>query len=52
MDLLSLGNDPVSAAQPAGVDARYDRKFEEVQAEVDKVSSPAAIEPTDWEKVE
>jgi hypothetical protein len=51
MDLLSLGKNPVNATKPAGVDARYDRTFEEVQAEIDKLSSPAATEPPDWERV-
>lgn len=51
MDLLSLGKDPVSATQPVGVDARNDRRFDELQAEIDKLSSPTAAEPTDWEKV-
>ncbi len=51
MDLLSLGKDPVSVTQPVGVDARYDPQFEEVQAEIDKLSSPSGTEPTDWDKV-
>ncbi len=51
MDLLLLGKEPISAEQPTGSDIRYDPVFEELQAEVDKLSSPVAIGTIDWEKV-
>lgn len=51
MDLSSLGKEPISADQPAGSDARYDPEFEELQAEIDKLSNPSATDSTDWNKV-
>ncbi len=49
MDLLLLGKEPIDADQPTGVDCRYEPEFEELQAQVDKLSSPTeAI--TDWKK--
>jgi type VI secretion system protein VasJ len=51
MDLLSLGKEPVSADQPAGSDVRYEPEFEELQAEIDKLSNPSATDSTDWNKV-
>ena len=42
MDLLSLGKEPISADQPTGSDVRYEPEFEELQAEIDKMSNPAA----------
>ncbi len=51
MDLLLLGKEPVSAGQPTGTDVRYDPEFDELQAEIDKLSSPSATEGTDWKKV-
>jgi type VI secretion system protein VasJ len=51
MDLLLLGKEPVSADNPAGSDIRYDPEFEELQAEIDKLSSPTTIETMDWGKV-
>jgi type VI secretion system protein VasJ len=51
MDLLSLGKEPVSPDRPAGADIRYDPLFEDLQAEVDKLSSPTAEGALDWTKV-
>jgi type VI secretion system protein VasJ len=51
MDLLTLGKEPVSTDRPAGADARYDPLYEELQAEVDKLSSPTAEGALDWAKV-
>ncbi len=52
MDFLSLGSDPVGPDSPAGSDVRYEPAFEELQAEIDKLSLPsAATEGVDWEKV-
>jgi type VI secretion system protein VasJ len=50
MDLLALGKQPISPDKPAGADVRYDPAYDELQSEVDKLSSPAAG-PVDWEKV-
>jgi type VI secretion system protein VasJ len=51
MDLASLGKEPISEAQPAGSDVRYEPEFEQLQAEIDKMSNPAASGGTDWKRV-
>lgn len=51
MDLSALGKQPISTDYPAGSDVRYDPAFDELQSEVDKLSSPAAAGSVDWEKV-
>ena len=51
MDLSSLGKEPVSAERPCGSDVRYDPAFEELQAEVDRLSSPTASGSVNWEKI-
>lgn len=51
MDLLSLGKDPISPDQSAGSDVRYDPEFDSLQAEIDKLFSPSAVDRTDWKKV-
>ncbi|MHC1697154.1 MAG: type VI secretion system protein TssA [Geobacteraceae bacterium] len=51
MDLSGLGRHPISTDKPAGVDIRYDPAFDELQTEVDKLSSPAAAGSVNWEKV-
>jgi len=51
MDISELGRHPISIDKPAGVDIRYDPSFDELQTEVDKLSSPAAAGSVNWEKV-
>ena len=51
MDILSLGKDPIQPDQSAGSDVRYEPEYEELQAEIDKLSVPSASGGTDWEKV-
>ena len=51
MTLADLGKTPVSKEKPTGSDVRYDPLFEELQAEVDKLSSPTATGTLDWGKV-
>ncbi len=51
MDLSTLGKEPISPDRPAGSDVRYDPAFQEMQAEVDKLSSPSASSSVNWEKV-
>lgn len=51
MDLLSLGKEPVSETHPAGSDVRYEPEFEELQAEIDKLSNPSSSGSMDWERV-
>jgi type VI secretion system protein VasJ len=51
MDLSELGRLPVCSDRPTGSDIRYDPAFDELQTEVDKLSSPALAGSVDWEKV-
>jgi len=51
MDLLLLGKSPINSEQPTGIDVRYDPTFEQLQAEIDKLSSPSAASAIDWKKV-
>ena len=51
MDLSVIGKQPISTDKPCGSDVRYDPAFEELQAEVDKLSSPATAGTINWEKV-
>lgn len=51
MELAELGKRPIRPEQPAGDDVRYDPQYEELQAEVDKFSSPSASGAVDWDKV-
>ena len=50
-DLSALGREPIAWDRPAGGDVRSDPVFQELQAEVDNLSSPAAAGPVDWDKV-
>jgi len=51
MDLIDLGKQPVSDANPAGDDARYEPEYEELQSEIDKLSSATAVGEVDWKRV-
>ena len=51
MDIHSLGKEPIQQDQPAGLDIRYEPEFEQLQAEIDKLSMPSASSGTDWKKV-
>jgi len=51
MDISELARQPISADKPAGTDIRYDQSFDELQTEVDKLSSPALAGSVNWERV-
>ena len=51
MEIHSLGRDPIQPDQPTGSDVRYEPEYEELQAEIDKLSVPSASGGTDWKKV-
>jgi type VI secretion system protein VasJ len=51
MDLTMLGKDPIHHDQPCGSDMRDDQDFEQLQAEVDRISLPSVAGAVDWEKV-
>ncbi|WP_243358685.1 type VI secretion system protein TssA [Fundidesulfovibrio terrae] len=52
MDIRDVGKFPVSEAKPAGDDPSYEPEFEQLQAEIDKLSMPSASgQGIDWDKV-
>ncbi|MDD2274137.1 MAG: type VI secretion system protein TssA [Desulfuromonadaceae bacterium] len=51
MDLSAVGKQPISTEKPTGSDVRYEPAYDELQTEVDKLSSPAAAGSVNWEKV-
>jgi type VI secretion system protein VasJ len=52
MDIQEVGKTPISAAQPAGTDPSYEPEFEQLQAEIDKLSMPSADKQgIDWDNV-
>jgi len=51
MDLESLGKSPISQDQPTGADVRFEPAFEELQAEVGKLSSVSGPGKVDWGKI-
>ena len=52
MDLSELGVKPISEGQPAGEDVRYEQEFEDLQAEIDKLSSASTGgEGIQWDMV-
>jgi type VI secretion system protein VasJ len=51
MDLLSLGKDPISPDQPTGSDVSYETEFDELEAEIRKLSLPSSSGGIDWKKV-
>ncbi len=52
MEILSLGKEPISADSPTGSDVRYEPEFEQLQAEIDKMSTPSASGGIDWATVD
>ncbi len=51
IDYAQLGIEPVSEEMPAGDDIRYEDEFENLQDEIDKLSSPSLRESFSWAKV-
>jgi type VI secretion system protein VasJ len=51
MDLSELGTQPISSDKPAGRDIRYEPSFDELQTEVDKLSSPSLAGSVNWDRV-
>ncbi len=51
MDPEKLGKEPIPGDNPAGSDIRYEPEFEQIQAEIDKLSSPTASGQVDWQQV-
>jgi len=51
MDLLSLGKEGIDQKSPTGINIRYEPEFDELQAEIDKLSSPTSSGSFNWEKI-
>lgn len=51
MDLLLLGKERIDQKSPTGIDIRYEPEFDELQAEIDKLSSPTSSGSFDWQKI-
>ncbi|MBW2093714.1 MAG: type VI secretion system protein TssA [Deltaproteobacteria bacterium] len=51
MDLLLLGKEGIDQKSPTGINIRYEPEFDELQAEIDKLSSPTSSGSFDWEKI-
>jgi type VI secretion system protein VasJ len=51
MDLLLLGKEGIDQKSPTGTDIRYEPEFDELQAEIDKLSSPTSSGSFDWQKI-
>jgi len=51
MELLLIGKTPISPDSPTGSDLRYEPEYEEIQNEIDKLSSPSASNVVNWKRV-
>lgn len=51
MELDDIGRTPIPGGVPAGQDARYEPEFEQLQAEIDKLTSVTAGGAIDWNRV-
>ncbi len=51
MDIIKLGRCKISKDKPEGSDVRYETIFDELQNEIDKLSSPEDINTFDWKVV-
>jgi len=52
MEISRVTNTPITDESPGGENIRYDPEFEELQKEIDKLSSPTKTGELDWHKVE
>lgn len=51
MNLSDAGLNPVPGPSPAGSDVRYDPVFDQLQSEIDKLSSITHTGEVDWQKI-
>ncbi len=51
MELIELGKIPVSQDNPSGEDIRFGPEYEELQNEIEKLTSPTVEGEIDWDKV-
>jgi type VI secretion system protein VasJ len=48
MNLSEIGSTPIPGSSPAGQEARYDTAYEQLQAEIDKLTSVTQAGEVDW----
>jgi len=48
MEMINLGNTPISEDAPAGKDVRYEPEFESLSQEIAKLGSPSAGSTVNW----
>jgi type VI secretion system protein VasJ len=51
MELIELGRTPINQDTPAGDDIRFEPEYDELQSEIDKLTSPTSEGSIDWNKV-
>lgn len=51
MELSIIGKTPIDLEHPTGSDIRYEPDFEQLQGEIDKLSSPSSVSTVDWKNV-
>ncbi len=51
MEIIELGKTPISSDMPSGEDIRYEPEYEELQNEIDKLSSLTSQSGIDWDNV-
>jgi hypothetical protein len=51
MEIKELGRTPIPGTAPAGQDPRYEPEFEQLQAEIEKLSSVSAGGVADWPRI-
>lgn len=49
--IINLGKIPIRSKHPEGTDIRFEPEYEEIQIEIDKISSLTQTGATDWNKV-
>jgi len=51
MELIELGKIPINQDNPAGDDVRFEPEYDELQSEIEKLTSPTSEGGIDWNKV-
>lgn len=51
MELIELGKTPINQENPAGNDVRFEPEYDELQSEIEKLTSPTSEGGIDWNKV-
>ncbi|MBN2515598.1 MAG: type VI secretion system protein TssA [Deltaproteobacteria bacterium] len=51
MELIELGKTPINQDNPSGSDVRFEPEYDELQSEIEKLTSPTSEGGVDWNKV-